>query len=512
MPPFPNEFPEELLHKIVSYFESSFDETWRRFDSECDINTRTIQSLRLTCKRLCQISSPLLIPYIHISPNLSSLDRVDEVLKSPTISQGLRRIFVDVRMLEPRDFENFFMFRERMLRDMLGDPDMRRRGAGLKGREFFEEANRVRWIMEELYTSESYGMISFLLADELNEHQLSIKQGFQQEHAHHQKLYQEQMESLRSGRFMRTLASAAAGIRPGVCVYISDEQKGSVSLSDLTKALRKHGDREVDFNFVIKFTGMDDRQSWSDWGAPGWDDQTRKSLQSILYELPPAMRAAGGNLTGFMVDMGGDLVFPERDMTQKEVSALEQGSRSLKTFHFQIEESMRIKPVSTFLSAVIGSGQISNLSLDLKLDTPDYSTVSSKPSTIGLLRLPETCQSNKLKTLSLKKFDMHLGELKKLLSVLKSETDIIFYEVTLLSGTWAEALDCIRSKAGVGSRLMQPRGSEVYYMRPDDRVTFFGSIYRLDQVGRAEEYVRSSDGVKNPLHEWNEARATNAWP
>jgi hypothetical protein len=111
---FPDEFPDGLLLEIVNCFEWQlfefqflFGDGWGCFPKS---GLMTIKNIHLTCRGLCDISSHLLLPCIHVLPSFSSLEHLDEVLNHPTISQGLRVFVVDMANLRANSAQAFRLF------------------------------------------------------------------------------------------------------------------------------------------------------------------------------------------------------------------------------------------------------------------------------------------------------------------------------------------------------------------------------------------------------------------
>lgn len=84
---------------------------------------------------------------------------------------------------------------------------------------------------------------------------------------------------------------------------------------------------------------------------------------------------------------------------------------------------------------------------------------------------------------------MHLNELRGLLSVLKPGVNILFDGIELLSGTWEEALGCIRSKAGLGSQVIVPCPWDCVIMSESDYWEIFEILQNEDWENEDWGYV-----------------------
>ncbi|KAH8760443.1 hypothetical protein F5883DRAFT_717056 [Diaporthe sp. PMI_573] len=501
---FPDRVPDELLLKIVNHFESSLDETTLSFDSNYGFagNITTIKNIRLTCRRLCEISSHLLLPCVHVSPSLSSLEHLDQVARHPTISQGLRLFVVDVadlRLIAAQNFHRFSRSCFARLGEILEHYESECDGIYSRRRNYYiKKAERVYNILSPFMKS---GLFASDLddIDSLNEPELSLRFLLVQERARIQKLYTEQVDTLWSGRFTRAVAAAAARSRSRVYLHIRNiwKDEDDPDRFGVYEALYEDPNLDIDFQFVIRSTRMHVGQRWQTGGL----DQTSKYPQSVLHELPLAICEAGATLTGFKIDISGPVrpPFPTLGITQDQISALGQASKNLEVLSFRINGSLGREGLSTYLSAVTNPHKIRILSLKLSFIKNFSVNPPSNPDAVGPLQLLDTWE--RLETLTLKNFSMHLDELRKLLAVLKPGVNMIFDGIRLLSGTWEEALDCIRSKASDDSELIGPSGAEVQ-ARDFDYEGIFGDEFGYSA---ATQYIRSYYGIDNPFREDDEA-------
>ncbi|KAJ0415794.1 hypothetical protein BJY00DRAFT_304624 [Aspergillus carlsbadensis] len=125
------DLPNELLRNILDHFQDPVIKQaaveWRearRTPSELQReNRKTIQNLRLVCRALNDLSSPLLCPVLRVDINQRSLDRAVNLSHSPTVASGVRGIcvglhcfpselvnslsrFTDIRLDKCREVEN----------------------------------------------------------------------------------------------------------------------------------------------------------------------------------------------------------------------------------------------------------------------------------------------------------------------------------------------------------------------------------------------------------------------
>lgn len=512
--------PEEMLLGILHNFETSLDETTLRFDRDYKVNISTIQNVRLTCRRLCEIGSHLLVPCIRVTPNLSSLEHLEQVASHPTISRGLRLFCVNTAYYSAAMAGSFQRFSLRCYEKVAGliedYDDWDEDGEGIYGsKERMEDcvmrAKRILPSWEPLKIANLIGG-----GAQFDESALALLRGYER----YQELYQQQNEILQNGRFTRAVAEAAERSHFTVCLFISDSYKGPDSDEgpnyfhklSLAEALVADPDLVVDPDLLIKYSRIHEGHGWSKADA----SQAGEPPQSILYELPLAMHAAGATLAGLMVDTYHPYEL-SLNISEEQISGFGEISKNLKAFDFRMSHTFydagpvcspkEMKGLFTYLSAVMGPQNVPSLSLGL-LSIHMFNRDSHfERYTIGPLLVSETWQ--RLETLILATFDVHLNELEKLVSMLKSGVQIVFRTIFLSSGTWDRALDCIRSKAGSGSKLDHPRGAECEDMTKREYNDIFEESSAFGRPeSKATQYIVSVEGVKHPLR-YN-AEATEA--
>lgn len=126
------------------------------------------------------------------------------------------------------------------------------------------------------------------MKDGLDESQISLWEMLQREHARYRELYEEQNEILRTGQLTRCVAAAAARSRSNLSLYISDEHKDPIHGDPfgLRQALREHGARDVDHDFVIRPAECERVGSGS--GATSVKLCSRSSMSCLWQSAPLA--------------------------------------------------------------------------------------------------------------------------------------------------------------------------------------------------------------------------------
>lgn len=91
------DLPNELLRNVFDNFRSNLDNDDFWPDIDYKACTGDIQNIRLAHRKFLQASSHLLVRYLDISPSPSSLERLENVMRHPEISQGQRLLTIDMR-------------------------------------------------------------------------------------------------------------------------------------------------------------------------------------------------------------------------------------------------------------------------------------------------------------------------------------------------------------------------------------------------------------------------------
>lgn len=486
---FPNQFPDEVLLHIVNCFESTLDKSQLYLDKGFASNIKTIQSIRLTCRRLCEISSHLLVPCMHITPTLSSLEHLDQVLSHPLISRGLRLLCVSVPILEAGVAEDFNRFCDLSFDKLLNLLECyypyphRPEAIAKRIEDFMKKDDHGHTWYHHLHELKEFSLINFDNDANLDLPRLSLRRLllrlFLREHVRYRELHQKQEEILWSDRLTRTVAAAAARSPSGICLHITDTlaptDLDGHDPYNLRKALDDDPSLVVDLEFLIKSTRVLEGQRWQELDV----DHTSKFPQSILYELPLAICAAGATLTGFVINTSSPFnpPFPILNITQEQISVLGRVFKNLEAFKISMPGYVEGEGFSSYLSAVTGARKIRDLSLGLGLIEGPMAHPSFNPFATVPVRISGTW--DRLETLTLVNYAMHLNELRGLLGVLKPGVNILFDGIELLSGTWEEALGYIRSKAGPGSQVIVPGPWDCVIMSESD----YWEIFENDHWG-----------------------------
>ncbi|KAK0372709.1 hypothetical protein CLIM01_09931 [Colletotrichum limetticola] len=117
--------PFELLDLICSHVDAvsakENDFTWAQPHKRRKVDIEALQSLRLSCRRLCEAASPYLVPTITVHVTRKSLDRLNAISRHATIGRGVRCIRIPLGFydgLAAYAQENFILLAKHELRNL----------------------------------------------------------------------------------------------------------------------------------------------------------------------------------------------------------------------------------------------------------------------------------------------------------------------------------------------------------------------------------------------------------
>lgn len=106
------DMPDEILVKVCEYLDAEGLMDTVRYGSTFVRSPSDIKNLRLTCRRLCNTSSHLLLPFVRVELNQASVEHLNKISRHPTISKGVRAVRL---VLDYYDYElanDFALFAE----------------------------------------------------------------------------------------------------------------------------------------------------------------------------------------------------------------------------------------------------------------------------------------------------------------------------------------------------------------------------------------------------------------
>ncbi|UNI21086.1 hypothetical protein JDV02_007105 [Purpureocillium takamizusanense] len=100
-----DQLPTEIVEHILSYFQHSLQRglslthLQRLYNplarDAWNVRQKAVQDVRLVCRRLHDLASPLLFPYVALSIDQESLDKLESISRQPCLAAGVRGVLMD---------------------------------------------------------------------------------------------------------------------------------------------------------------------------------------------------------------------------------------------------------------------------------------------------------------------------------------------------------------------------------------------------------------------------------
>lgn len=473
--------PNEILRKIFEDVRGEFDDERYEYSSD---GVKSIQSLRLTCRRFCEASSHLLLHQLNISLTSLSLVHLDKVSRHPTISKGVRSLKISVALFDPsavRSLRSFISEVEPSLRfEQLDDMiSLHWAKKGVEGDvERAETADRLGKRNEILQSCTKY-----LHTGTPQPYEDQAMATLSKVYKQYRQLVNDQKALLHANTFATSVTEAVARV-PTIA---------KLSITDL-----------ADFEVPT---------SWTEISSPVYSLVRRillkpspSSSQSIqllgpqpavlLRQMLLAVVRAGNLLTGLHLCL---YFSKESNMELNEEQARDLAGATGKLQDLDTDYRLAIQPVLHEHPSGDSVSKTQLVSVFFNSRKLRSVTLSSGPSMfddhwevapwIAWLPWPT------LKKIKLVSFYIHFDELSKFLEKLTPGTCIILEGTRLLSGLWADLLDLIRAKADCHSNVFYPEGCDAVEMG-DSFYDKFQSRHGIASVAAA--YIRGQI-TDNPL-------------
>lgn len=320
---------------------------------------------------------------------------------------------------------------------------------------------------------------------------------------HYRELFREQREALLGGRFVQAVAAAMARCHPNVTIEVIEHARRPLNKFHRWEDIAPNEDLLVDFLSPV--------QTW----ARAENGQAGEPQQSILYELPLAMHAAGATLVGYEIRMSAPSRF-SLGMSEDQLRGLRELARDLTDVDFRITQivgdkrgardpDLKRSPdekegLFAFLSALLASGNLRDFCLDFGGADEELS-----PGRSGVGPLLTSTTWKNLKSMGISHISIHLHELKEFMGMLEVQAGVHMNYVYLISGTWADALDCMHERQSCedwfNTYIEVPLGAECEDMNDDLYFALFAGVFGPgSSFDRANLYINSYPGFeKNPI-------------
>lgn len=478
--------PEEITIRILEHVADPHNR-WLAKDSVLRPNTvdheqlKTIQSVRLTCRALCRLTTPMLFPVLRVSLNSKSIDAFEQLSKSPLIAAYARGVVVDLKMYTSLAFDMalFEFKRQEHLRELLSRLESQIEARGDQEDENRNEYRRMEGILaalkEDWYRAkvgdDTSDSDSSMAGENASNTDSSSNAADDQEetaplgtgefesillsaYPEYAKRYYEQDACINDNLVMARLAAACSRLSCGCKLVFAAEAERrfrDLTISDV----------------------LDDKEtlSWMMVQPHAWEDihcedgNCDLTAARVLSRLPVALSDAGVQLTELHVGCFphyacngfNNLLLREEQQPAELEMELRQAFRHLDIFSFG-ELSMgqqwrRSNPpdadlplLHAYLSAAMASPQLQSLHLSCYAYRVCTGRQGQREEQFRLRQVLLSCSNvSSLTSATILEMEVPYGELQHFLSQLgHGLRSLTLCNVKLADGSWAPLLDVLR--------------------------------------------------------------------
>ncbi|KAF4959427.1 hypothetical protein FGADI_1648 [Fusarium gaditjirri] len=478
-----NSTPPELLQRIFNFLLYARD-----LDEPTAARVNDIGSLRLICRRFCQLASPLLIPEISVSMTEASLKRLKNVSSHQLIRSGVRSVHVKLPYYD-RDmaaslthfafFHTYSMERHlKHLESAIPCPESHDLPAWIDadviklGEEMISAWQPI-YTKDPLQDSDEHATYRNILCDAHREYQILFGA-------------QEQMRS--SGVFLSAIASAMAKMPYADRLEITDGEDDS----------HKKDAYLIDREYRTSLRAvMLEPHAWSNPTHLNKGPDFEQPAE-FLHKLPVEIHQAGVTLREMKVECSGHWIYAKLPMSPSERTSFTESLQNLKTLTFEAakgksgtnwcytrQEDARDK-IFGFLSAFLQTPGLEQLTIA-------FSGLTLGSHSLG--KVLARAHHRRLKRLRLTGATFRAGELGRYLARVESPCDVVLESTELLGGTWAEEADELRGLSRVSTTVVGPFGAEF-------RNGQFQDMWTLEEESMLNRYLKRASSV-NPFRNKN---------
>lgn len=495
-----SDMPIEILRKICEEVRGDFDDWANEYPID---GIQAIQSLRLTCRRFCDASSPMLLHRLCVSLAASSLAHLDEVSRHPTISTGIRSLEISVALYDPSPAKSLQSFIgkivETLRNDLMEDAIsiQHQFGSSDWGGTFVadrtEDFTQLSEIIdnmgkrnEVLRSCRNYLRPETSWPDD-NETVAALSQVYEE----YWQLVEDQYLFLHNDTFASSVAEAVARV-PTIARLSVTDLPGFKSPILWTKI-------SSPIYFSVRESVLTPRLFTAQMTS-----QLGRQLVILFRQLPLAISRAGNPLAGLRIHLwsGIDL---KMDLSKEQVRDLTSGASHLQELSIDCQAAVQPAPNQHPSGESIGETRL----MSLFLKGTKLRSVTLRPGPAphrdgwGVEQSIALLPWANLKKIRLISSSIHAGELSKYLEKLTPGACIMLEDITLLSGLWAGLLDVIRAKADCHSKVIYPKPCEAAEMTEGFHDTF---LRRGRTSSAATAYIRgqiTDNPLRSPLDQDN---------
>lgn len=458
------------------------------FDHAAD--SADIRNIRLTCRRFCGTSSHLLLDCLNVRLTPASLARAQEISCHPTISKGIRVLHISLR--SNKHLPSFMEYLSPAIRYLLWNLRLVSRNPenAVENGNFtsFTESQSISGERERERLFDSWYQYKHEQTCSTHQQSLDVevlRRGYEK----YQMTYEWQQRTKQDGTFAQAIAAAVGRMSRATKLFFTN--KFRYRKRRLHANVRRHHTSVSD--------AIDERMMLSIGASLGPEGMPTE----LAVQVPLAIHSAGFSTTEIKFDFSTrpGLFLGSSWVHQKDqLPGLKAAAESLKVFTFK-NRAIRRSPseeistsVSTYLRAVLGAGagniQVRTLfpgfsfsSLDL--DRPYKGHIGP---VLASHRWPH------LRKVNLAHVPFHLNDLKSFIEGLRPGAFFDLMFIHLRSGTWAEGLDVLRSKANPQSRILWLTGAECDSISSDQ----INRVFDFGQASWASRYIQGVS-ICNPF-------------
>ncbi|KAH8658489.1 hypothetical protein BX600DRAFT_439651 [Xylariales sp. PMI_506] len=488
------DMPDELLIKIFDAVNNpivSQPTLYHFFEEPWHHDVASIKNVRLACRRFCNASSHLLITHIDVTVTSASVQHLEEVLQHPTISKGIQaiRVFLDYYSPSLADdtslFTNFATkniqqvarvteyMRERTQRLDIPDDSIL---------QLLGTYRRVEHSWQQMLINDPKDIAD----NDIQKDWAALKTVQDQ----YRRCLEDQITIMQNGAGFAQRVALAIRKAPTVRwvefrTGFQEQRLGLAQLVDLIHDLPR----------LIKPQML---QSWPHEAPSG--AATEYPLLELLVTLPLAIhRADVSSIIGFQTSLGSlpsNLPF---NLTEGEVFELQALAKTIKVLIFRGFNPLNLEnseskhspktDIPQFLSTFTCSSSIRRLDLDFSFlckgvadedDPDDYPGNEYQHDLMVPPRLDSLLTLGiwpNLELLSLGSCSLQLEDLRIILQNSQRRVYVELKRTHMCKGSWAEALDLLRTMANQVSNVIKPSGAECASMTREEQDRIFKATY-----------------------------------
>ncbi|KAG6359341.1 hypothetical protein INS49_012862 [Diaporthe citri] len=455
---------DELLINIFGHAKDSAD----------------IRNIRLTCRRFCSTSSHLLLDCLDLCLTAASLARAQEISCHPIVSKGIRVLHISLK--SRRNLRDTTRFMYLAIQDLRGNINsvLRNPQSALENGNFASSAEFQPIFVERQRLLGSWCQYTETRKCSTHQQRLDVevlRRGYEK----YRMTYEWQRRTIKDGTYTQAIAAAVGRISRVTKLLFTNKFRYREGSPGFHANLWRHHTSASDV--------LDERMMLSIGASLGPEVKPTE----LTAQVPLALHAAGfpaAEVEVQYVTQSG--IWPNSTWIgdQAQLHGLKAAAESLKVFTFEIRmwcssPSEHISSASTYLRAVLEAANLEVLTLSVP---STFDSDEHIGSLLASLRWPH------LREINLAFISFHLSELKRFVEGFRPGIFLNLKRVELRSGSWAEGLDVLRTKANPESQVGSLSGAECNSMASDQ----LQRILDGGQASLASQYVQGVP-IRNPF-------------